>query len=158
MSVPDLVLRLVRMEDVPALKHICWPEMPLEAVRAKVANIIARCERGLAWGLVALTEEHAVGYGQLMRWGRRGEISDLVVGEAWRGQGIGTAIVQRLLEIAREQGMGEVEIGAASSNPRAAALYQRLGFEEKRRLLLELGNGLELVIFFVMRLKGATCG
>lgn len=158
MSVPDLILRLVQIEDVPALKHTCWPEMSLEAVRAKIAGIIARCERGLAWGLVALAEGSAVGYGQLTRWGRRGEISDLVVGEAWRGQGIGTAIVQRLLEIAREQGIGEVEIGAASSNPRAAALYRRLGFEEKRRLLLELGNGLELVILFVMRLKEATCG
>ncbi len=158
MSVQDLVLRLVQIGDIPALKRICWPEVSLEAVRAKIAGVIARYERGLAWGMVAVAEGQPVGYGQLARWGRRGEISDLVVGEEWRGQGIGTAIVRRLLEIAREQGLGEVEIGAAESNPRAAALYRQLGFREKRRILLELGNGPEPVIFFVMQLKQAHCG
>lgn len=152
-----ITLRLVRPDDISTLQHFCWLGASLETVRARIAHVIARSMRGLGWGLVALVDGEPVGYGQLMHWGRRGEISDLVVREGWRGQGIGSAIVTRLLDIACQHGLQEVEIGAADSNPRAAALYRRLGFRDSRRVLLELGGGPEPVLYLSKTLREDGC-
>ncbi len=61
--------------------------------------------------------------------GVRAVIEDVVVESAARRQGIGEALVRRLLEIAREMGLEGV---ALTSNPRrvsANRLYVRLGFK-----------------------------
>jgi ribosomal protein S18 acetylase RimI-like enzyme len=60
--------------------------------------------------------------------GVRAIIEDVIVDGAARGQGIGEALVQRLLEEARERGAPAVTL---TSNPRREAanrLYQRMGF------------------------------
>ena len=44
-------------------------------------------------------------------------------------------------------GIKEIEIGAAMSNPRAVALYRRLGFEDSHTMMLNLGKGKEKVLF-----------
>ncbi len=109
--------------------------------------------RARLWGLVAEANGEIVGFGQLTRWGWRGEICNLIVRENWRGKGIGTALIRQLIEIARQLGLREVEIGGAEANPRALALYRRLGFEDERRVLLDLGEGNEPVIYLLMRLN-----
>jgi ribosomal protein S18 acetylase RimI-like enzyme len=63
----------------------------------------------------------------------------------------------RLLDIACQHGLREVEIGAADSNPRALALYRRLGFRDSRRVLLELGSGPELVLYLSKTLEEDGC-
>jgi ribosomal protein S18 acetylase RimI-like enzyme len=56
-------------------------------------------------------------------------LEDLYVDE--RGQGHGTALVEAALEVARERGCRRVELDVQDDNPRARALYERLGFAEK---------------------------
>ena len=46
-----------------------------------------------------------------------------------------------------------VEIGVALSNPRAMALYQRLGFVEDRVINLDLGSGAEPVMYLKIALR-----
>ena len=150
-----LTLRLVQIEDALALQLACWPERTLNAVRVWLDSTISRQQRDLVWGLVAQVNAQIVAYGQVARWGRIAEISDLIVAEGYRCMGVGTQLIETLLAIAREQGLPEVEIGAAVANPRAAALYRRLGFQDKRCSLLELGNGPEPVIYLSMRLETA---
>lgn len=61
--------------------------------------------------------------------GVRAIIEDVVVDDGFRGRGIGEALTQRLLDIARAQGAPGVSL---TSNPRRAAanrLYMRLGFK-----------------------------
>ena len=104
--------------------------------------------------MIASVKDQIVGFGQLARWGSKtAEISDLVVAAAWRGKGIGTAMITNLIDIARRQGFSTVEIGAAESNPQALSLYQRLGFEEYKRVLIDVGHGLEDVIYLRYALK-----
>lgn len=55
-------------------------------------------------------------------------ISQLGVAEAMQGQGIGTAWLQHQILLAREKGYRRCALDVASSNPRAQALYERLGF------------------------------
>jgi ribosomal protein S18 acetylase RimI-like enzyme len=62
--------------------------------------------------------------------GMRARIEDVVVEEAMRGKGIGAALVQHALEMARDAGADGV---ALTTNPRREAanrLYQRLGFNQ----------------------------
>lgn len=148
----DMFFHPLDFSHLAQLWESCWPDLPVLDAHNFVADVLRRQMRGHAWGMVAYVEGKLVGFGQLVRWGRRGEIADLVVSPDWRDQGIGTALINRLIEIARQQGFREIEIGVAESNVQAMALYLRLGFEEKRRMLLDVGRGVENVIYLVRRL------
>lgn len=126
--------------------------------RAFVQRILRHCQqsaynqRGL--GLVAvLSGNIPVGFGQLTLWPRTAEISDLIVSKAWRSQGIGTAIIRKLITTAQEMDTNRVEIGVALRNYRALQLYRRIGFNYGRTVDLNLGNGLEPVMYLWMALE-----
>jgi ribosomal protein S18 acetylase RimI-like enzyme len=138
---------MVSPGDTERLHRTCWPELTLEFVELRVKDVLRRSSRGAAWGAVVEIDGEPVAYGQLDRWGERGEICNLVVAEAYRGNGIGTALIDHLAEIAAGGGLRLLEIGAAVSNPRALELYQRLGFVENRRVRLNLDHGEETVIY-----------
>lgn len=59
---------------------------------------------------------------------RRAELKNLHVREGFRGAGVGTAIVLAAEEHAAAGGIEVVAIGVALDNPRARALYERLGY------------------------------
>lgn len=146
-----LILRPASVDDAVALRERCWPQRTEQAVAIRLASIVRRQRQGLAWGVVAVAGGEAVGYGQVSRWRDGGEISDLIVAPEWREQGIGTMLVRTLVEIARSEGFPEVEIGAANANPRAMALYERLGFERRRTVQMDFGGGPEPVTYLVIR-------
>lgn len=54
--------------------------------------------------------------------------AQLGVAETMRGQGIGTAWLQYQIRQARERGYQRCALDVASTNPRAQALYERVGF------------------------------
>jgi ribosomal protein S18 acetylase RimI-like enzyme len=51
------------------------------------------------------------------------------VEEDWRGQGIGSALMLHLEEVARERGRPIIELLVAQDNEPARRLYERLGYE-----------------------------
>jgi len=48
---------------------------------------------------------------------------------AYRGQGIGSALMRRIEELARDQGCGEIRLGVRMALPGNLAFYQSLGYE-----------------------------
>jgi ribosomal protein S18 acetylase RimI-like enzyme len=112
-------------------------------VRALAASEVGRLEReeppgrGFAramWAaqeaggstlLVAWDGDRPVGSGQLDLRGDVPELLNLGVDEAERGRGIGTAIVRAAEE---RVGSGRLTVRVALDNPRARALYERLGY------------------------------
>lgn len=60
--------------------------------------------------------------------GVRAWIEDVVVDEAGRGKGVGEALNQRALDIARERGAKTVDLTSRPSREAANRLYQRIGF------------------------------
>jgi ribosomal protein S18 acetylase RimI-like enzyme len=144
-----VTLRPVRAEDARLLHAACWPDRAYTAVQIRLQTAIDLAARQRGWGRVAEVGGEVVGYGQLVRWHRYhlGEISNLAVVALWRGRGVGTAIIEDLLALAREQGIRRVEIAAARENARAMALYERLGFTPAREVILDIGDGPERVVY-----------
>lgn len=63
--------------------------------------------------------------------GRHAWIEDVIVDEAWRGQGIGEALTRACIERAREMGLKEVNLTSRPSREAANRLYQRMGFQRR---------------------------
>lgn len=135
-----VTLRPIEEDDVAALQRNCWPERTRDDVRIRMAHTITPNPRRKAYGVVGLINDEAIAYGQLSCIGRRFEICNLIVSESWRSRGIGTSMINYLLELARHEDVTEVEIGVAQSNPRALELYERLGFEKVRETKMYLGQ------------------
>lgn len=52
----------------------------------------------------------------------------IFVSAAARGQGVGTALLDAIADVARADGLKEVRLDVIDTNPRARALYERRGF------------------------------
>lgn len=61
------------------------------------------------------------------RLSHRASLGITVLKEAW-GRGIGTAIMERLIAHAREQGIEIIELNVRRDNLRAIRLYEKFGF------------------------------
>jgi ribosomal protein S18 acetylase RimI-like enzyme len=63
---------------------------------------------------------------------RRFLLDGLCVAPAARGQGIGRALIEAICAEAARRGHDEVRLDVVDTNPRARALYERLGFRPMR--------------------------
>ena len=110
-----------RYEDLTSIDY----DKVLQWVRRKIENCIGEYERIMADGALA-------GYVHFSRDGERMELDDLYILPAYRGQGIGTQVVQRCC------GMTEmpVYLYVFQKNEGAVRLYRRLGFE----IIQTIGN------------------
>lgn len=152
---PDLhiPLRPVQLTDSESLATDCWPSRPYTTVYNLVMRAVRYAAEGRGLGVVAVTPTGGIcGFGQVVMWPTCAEISDMVVTQAYRNQGIGTAIIQTLAQVAIQMGAEELEIGAALDNPRAATLYRRLGFADSHTVMLNMGTGKEKVLFLRLSL------
>lgn len=59
-------------------------------------------------------------------------IDGICVAEGFRGRGIGQALIQRLCDEAAARGYEALRLEVVDSNPRARALYERMGFRVTR--------------------------
>ncbi|MFB7591784.1 GNAT family N-acetyltransferase [Streptomyces sp. NPDC056169] len=130
-------IRPCRAADVPLLdRHLPTPGAP-----SRHADRFARQETGAGTYLVAWRDGVPVGNG-LVRWDGcaapevravLGDCPELNGLDVWpaelRGQGIGTALIHAPEELVRERGGAALGLGVGDDNPRAAALYARLGYE-----------------------------
>ncbi len=148
----DIRIRPATADDAQGLQRDCWSDWPLEVVTEVLIRMERFAQQRRGQGVVAYYGEWILGYGQITVWPRLGEISDLIVAPGYRGLGIGTRLIQTLVEKGRTWKLPAMEIGAALSNPRALALYQRLGFTESKRINLDLGNGSETVVYLILDL------
>lgn len=65
-----------------------------------------------------------------------GELDSLFVRETHRGQGLGSALIERALAWLEEKGAARIEIGVAVGNERVLPFYRRFGFYP-RQIVLE---------------------
>lgn len=89
---------------------------------AAATHLIAWTEDGTAAGTVRLLPD--------------GRIGRMAVVRAWRGRGIGTVLLQTLLELARREGFAELHLHAQVP---AIAFYRRFGFRADGPVFEEAG-------------------
>jgi GNAT superfamily N-acetyltransferase len=68
---------------------------------------------------------------------RHGMVTDLIVHEEWRGQGIGQALLREAERLTREAGLKRLMIGALVANEQAERTYRQFGFEPYVSLLVK---------------------
>lgn len=154
---PNIIIRPVRLADTAGLRQACWTERNYDQVYRFIsfACQLAKESRGKGFTVLAADQHTALGYGQITKWRTWAEISDLIITEKQRSQGLGTALIQTLVHYARVDMQAEgVEIGAALSNPAAVALYQRLGFQRSYTKAMDLGTGPETVLYLRLHFNG----
>lgn len=146
---PTIKLRALQRNDAALLWRGLWRFRTAEKCIELVERVLRAEARGRGYAVVALDDVTGdiIGFGQIISWVRCAEISDLLVEPAQRERGIGTAMIQYLSRRAHELNSACVEIGAARSNPRALALYRRLGFVDAYEIPLDLGRGVEPIVY-----------
>jgi ribosomal protein S18 acetylase RimI-like enzyme len=125
-------LRLALPSDASDLHKSCFPEQTLEKTQEYLRWCLAEQTRGRLVCLVAEENGQAVAIGQLALLRNKGEIGSLVVSRDYRRKGIGTALVQALIEQARQRHLHTLEITANVNTPWIRAWYERLGFTYRR--------------------------
>jgi [ribosomal protein S18]-alanine N-acetyltransferase len=129
--VSTLRLREMSLDDMPsvmALERELFPEdaWSPEMFSTDLADPGARSRSRY---LVALDEGVLIGYaGMLFTGGPEADVLTLAVAPGRWGAGIGTALLEALLDQARERSCSEVFLEVRADNPRARGLYLRHGF------------------------------
>lgn len=155
---PHVAIRPVQLLDAEALQRHCWTERTPSSVYQIITRAQQNLRRNRGIGVVILGSVVPIlAFGQLTVWPNCTEISDLIVAPDYRNQGYGTALIQFLSRHAATLNASCIEIGAALRNPRAIALYRRMGFVDDRTLRLNLGDGEEDVLFLRLLLTQYQC-
>lgn len=83
--------------------------------------------------LWTLAQNDGLLIGSALCW-TSGFVKDLVVHEAWRGRGLGEALMRHALEIFAARGAPAVELKVHADNASAIRLYERVGMRVVERL------------------------
>jgi ribosomal protein S18 acetylase RimI-like enzyme len=152
----NLTIRQVRLSDGSLLHSHLWQNRDHATIQDFIQRLLKFEAKKRGTGIVVLdntrSSEMIIAYGQVTQWVKCAEISDLFVHPSYRGQGIGTAMIQYLTHHVLTLQVSCVELGVAISNQRALALYRRLGFKDSYTLQLDLGKGTESVLYLAIDL------
>ncbi len=153
-------LRLARAADRTALFALSDGSLTPHQFRQHMAQLLHWQEQGRCCWLViedndvrrrmeggksplqfsVLHPPSLIGSGQLICYPHGAELANLSVVAARRGQGWGSRLIAVLTAVARHWQIPYLEITVDEANPRALALYRRLGFVADRRLFLPDGR------------------
>lgn len=86
--------------------------------------IVARNERAEIIGALTLTVYR-------VPTGVRSIIEDVIVDSSARGQGVGEALLNRAIEVAKEKGAKNISLTSNPMRDAANRLYQRMGFKRR---------------------------
>ena len=80
--------------------------------------------------LVMTDDDDVIGYAVLWVILDQGELANLALTTSRRGAGLGSHLLRRVLDRARERGVRKLFLEVRASNTRAIDLYHRFGFED----------------------------
>ena len=137
-----IAIRPCASEDflqVLVLLEQLWPDKTLDA--EALSGVYSRgLASGLQHYLCAVEGEKIVGFcslsikNNLWQAGYLAHIDELVVGKEKRGRGIGSALLNAIIQIAAEAGCSSVELDSAFHRSEAHRFYQKHGFENRAYL------------------------
>ena len=123
---PDCLIRRMTLRDVDAVEAIEAATFPTpwsrEAFVAELTrNVAARY-------LVAELDGQVIGYAGAWLILDESHVTNIAIGEAWRGHGYGRLLTSGLLQYLSNLGAAYATLEVRVSNARAQSLYTSLGF------------------------------
>lgn len=148
-------LRRMQQADIPAIAALekqCfsqpWSEQALAAeLQNKNALFLAAFEAGKLIGYLGMHCVLDEGY-----------IANVAVDEAYRRRGVATALLNALLEIARQRRLGFVTLEVRQSNAPAIAFYEKFGFKAVGRRKNFYANPMEDAVLMTIFLQTGVIG
>lgn len=132
-------IRRFRMEDKESFfrfhgsfsdEALLWG-MPPYTREMLERNWFSRIENVISF--IALHEDRVVGHAQILKFphARRRGCGDLLMylHQDFHNVGLGTAMMNRILELARKEGMHRIGLHVIADNTRSVHLYEKLGFK-----------------------------
>lgn len=140
-------IRLAKPADLPTLLPIVerfWAFEKLPWAQVDVSAVLGALLEDANHGcvLMAVHDDQVIGYLTLTfgysieHGGRDSLVDELYLEPAARGQGTGTRLLDAAAEFCRALGITRMHLEVDHTNPRAHALYARLGFGGQDRQLL----------------------
>ncbi|MBE7031903.1 MAG: ribosomal-protein-alanine N-acetyltransferase [Ruminococcaceae bacterium] len=87
-------------------------------------------ENKIAAYFVATDGEKVIGYAGLWNMCGIADIMDVAVHKDFRRQGIGEALIEKLIEYCKNEDISEINLEVRISNDAAQSLYKKMGFIE----------------------------
>lgn len=103
-----------------------WPFAAFERYVGEPAFLVAEIGPGVAGYVVADTVSN---HGRPL-----GHVKDIAVHPDYRGEGVGSELLERALSRLAADGITEVKLEVRESNDRARELYETFGFEHRRTI------------------------
>ena len=143
----DATFRQAGPDDLETLLPMVrefWVIEKLRFVEPEVRRALAGLLASPDYGLVILAESAGAPIGYLALTlgysleflGRDAFVDEIYLREAYRGQGIGDRAIELAVEKCRALGVRALHLEVDHVNPRARALYERVGFSAHERALM----------------------
>ncbi len=121
----EIRIRPLWEEDIEALAHI---EAESFSQPWSAEDFRRMLEVSDAVYLVAVMDEEPVGSAGMRILAGEGNIDNVVVAPAQRGRGIGSMLIESLLEAGRDRGIRDFTLEVRVSNAPAIRIYEKAGF------------------------------
>ena len=115
--------------------NVLIPQLSASAKPITYARLLEMIKNEQATTLVAKDGQKIIGIGMVVIYNvpteKRAWLEEIIVDEAYRGQGLGEKISKELLEIARREKVSRVYLSSKPTRVAANKLYQKMSFEPK---------------------------
>jgi ribosomal protein S18 acetylase RimI-like enzyme len=134
---PDVRIEEARKatNELTAAVERLLPQLSRSSVPPTESELRAVVESDAARLLVARDGDQIVGILTLIVFrsptGVRGRVEDVVVDEGARGRGVGEALVNEALSLARDRGARTVDLTSSPARKGASRLYEKAGFRRR---------------------------
>ena len=126
----SLEIRTMRSADLPQVMLIELSTFTMPWSESTFRGLLRRRDSDL---FVADVKGEIAGYAVFWAVMDQGELGNVAVDESHRGKGIGSLLIQAVLDRAGDRGVHEVFLEVRKSNVRAQDLYKTFGFCEVGR-------------------------
>jgi len=143
----ELVIRIATTEDLISLSDLLRELFMIESdftpnIRKQRQGLASLMNDQNATMLVAVIRNDIVGMCTLQplistaEGGTVGMVEDLIVGEKWRGQGVGGLLLDAIEKIAMEQNMSRLQLLTDKNNRQANEFYNKRDWSQTHMVVL----------------------
>lgn len=138
---PEIAIRKAQFDDLRVMAHLISQLFTIESdfsvdykkqynglkllFNETHATILMAKHKNNAIGMITMQRQISTSEGSYV-----GVIEDLVVDESFRKMGIGTLLIESIMEIAHNNGFSRIQLAADKENIKALNFYQQRGFSK----------------------------